>query len=116
MITQLIDATADFNTNSFYNVDVSGWDYVVLQLVTPTGTVTFNTTNDGGVITGSADGNARSAKNWNLCLGTNVATGATASTVAASSMFRFSYIGKYFQITGTAITATLVIISLNKID
>jgi hypothetical protein len=116
MITQLLDVTSDFNANSFYNLDVSGWDYVVLQLVTPTGTVTFNTTNDGGAITGAVDGNARSAKNWNLCFGTNIATGVGASTIAASSMFRFSYIGKYFQITGTAITATAVFITLNKIQ
>lgn len=116
MITQTQDFTTQFNTNSQLNLDVSGWDYIILQLVTPTGTVTFNTTNDGGAITGTVDSNPLSAKNWNLCFGTNIATGVGASSVAASSMFRFSYIGRFFQITGTAITATLVMITLSKID
>jgi hypothetical protein len=116
MITTTFDVTADFNANSAVNLDVSGWDYIIAQFVSPTGTVTFNTTNDGGEITGAVQGNARSAKNWNLCFGTNVATGVGASTIAASSMFRFSYVGRFIQFTGTAITATAVIITLSKIN
>ncbi len=116
MICQLLDLTADFNTGSGINIDVSGWDYIIVQLVSPTGTVTFNTTNDGGAITGVTDGNALSAANWNLCFGTNIATGVGASSIAASSMFRFSYIGHFFQLTGTAVTATKCLIMLSKID
>ncbi len=116
MITITQDFTDKFNANSAVNLDISGWDYVVVQFVTPTGTVTFNSTNDGGAVTGSADPNPESATNWVAVQGKNLNTGSGATTVAASSIFQFSYIGRFLQLTGTAITVTKLIISFNKID
>ena len=60
-VQQRIVITADLNENSIWQGDIGGWDYVVIQLVSPTGTFTFNTTNDSGEEHSVTDGSAISA-------------------------------------------------------
>ena len=116
-VQQRIDVTADLNNNSIWQGDIGGWDYAVVQLVTPTGTFTFNTTNDSADVTGVSDGSAISATNWIAVQGTNLNSGSAVTTLAASGLVRFQGIGQFLQISGAAAAqVTKAIIRLYKIN
>lgn len=115
-VQQRIDVTTDLNNNSIWQGDIGGWDYAVVQLVSPTGTFTFNSTNDANAITGSSDGSAASATNWIATQGTNLNSGSAVTTLATSGMVRFQSIGQFLQISGAAAAqVTKAIIRLYKI-
>lgn len=118
MATQLIqDFTNEFNQNAGdYNFDVGGWDYVVVQLVTPSGAVTFLTSNDSGDITGVSDGSAISAANFIEVQGTNLNSGAAVTSLAASGLVRFQGIGRYLRLQSTAATVVKLLFRYYKIS
>lgn len=114
---RILDITADLNNNSIWQSDIGGWDYAVVQLVSPTGTFTFNSTNDANAITGVSDGSAVSATNWIAVQGTNLNSGAAVSTLAASGLVRLQSIGQFLQIAGAAAaTVTKAFVRLYKIN
>jgi len=108
-ITNTYDYTTKFNADSGVVIDMGGWDNVTVQLVSPSGAVSFNTTNDGGAITGVSDGGAASAANFTAIQGINLASGAAVTTLNATGSVRFNNVGKYLQLTGSSVTATKVI-------
>lgn len=115
-ISNIQDITNDFNNNSgVWVLDVDSWDYVVVQLVSPSGTVTFKTTNDSGDIQGSGDGNQYSATNFINVQGTDLASGSGVTSLAATGLVKFSGIGKYLQLTSSSATVTKAIVRLYKI-
>lgn len=114
MLSSYIDATDKFNVAGTFVQDVGEWDWVTVQLVTPVGTTTFNSTNDAGAITGISDGTPPSATSWIAVQGTNLNSGVAGTTIAASGLMRFAVIGKYLQISGTS--AAKVLIKLSKIE
>src|SRR3990167_2612270 len=101
-VQKILDITSELNNNSIWQSDVGGWDYAVVQLVSPTGTFTFNSTNDSGAITGVSDGSSVSAANWIAVQGTNLNSGSAVTTLATSGIVRFQSIGQYLQISGAA--------------
>ena len=118
-LTRLLDLTGDFNavTNPSVRIDISGWDWIVVQLVQPTGTVTFSATNDAGAIEGVTDGNATSSLNYLSVQGTDLTSGTSVTTSGASSLTRFGVIGKFFRLSASgAITAGKVLVYLFKIS
>jgi hypothetical protein len=117
-LTRLLDLTAQFNASSTVavNIDLSGWDYAVAHIISPTGTVTFNTTNDAGAIEGTTDGNAVSAVNWVAVQGTNLNSGTAVTTLAASGIVRFAVIGKFLQFSASSVTVTKLLVNLFKIS
>ena len=116
-VQRIVDITNELNDNSIHNMDVGGWDNVVVQLVSPTGTFTFNTTNDSGAITGSSDGSSLSATNWIACQGVNLNSGSAVTTLAASGLVKFTVIGQYLQLTAPGgAQVTKAIIRLYKIN
>lgn len=114
MISQYLDLTADFNADGLATIDVGEWDYIVVQLVAPVGTTTFNTSNDSGAVQGVTDGNAASATNFLAVQGTNLTNGSAITTIAAAGIIKFTVIGKYFQLSGTS--AGKVLVKLSKIE
>lgn len=107
-LTRLLDLTPDINaTNPNVKIDVSGWDYVVVQAVLPGVTITVSATNDAGAIEGTTDGNAVSSLNYVAVQGTNLNTGAAATTITGSSITRFGVVGKFMQF--SAIGAPVVV-------
>lgn len=115
-VQQRVDITADLNNNSIAQLDIGGWDYAVVQLVTPTGTFTFNTTNDANDVTGVSDGSAISATNWIATQGTNLNSGSAVTTLATSGIVRFQGVGQFLQITGAGgAQVTKAIVRLYKI-
>ena len=116
-VSTIIDVTRDFNADALVKLDVSGWDYIVVQLVSPTGTVTFSSTNDSGAVQGVSDGNASTAINFIATQGTNLNSGAATTTLAASGLVRFASIGSFLQLSGAdLVTCTKILIQLYKIN
>ena len=113
-VSRIIDLTNEVNDNSIAVVDVGGWDYSVVQLVSPTGTFTFNSSNDSGAITGVSDGSSASATNWIAVQGTNLNSGSAVTTLAASGLVRFTVIGQYLQLSGGSAQVTKAIVRLYK--
>lgn len=116
-VSRIVDITNDLNNNSIAVLDVGQWDNAVVQLVSPTGTFTFNSTNDSGAITGVSDGSSASATNWIAVQGTNLNSGSAVTTLAGSGIVRFAVIGQYLQISGAAAAqVTKAIVRLYKIN
>lgn len=117
-LTRLLDLTADFNAVSpaAVNIDISNWDYVVVQAVGLSGTVTVKATLDAGAIAGTTDGNAISAQNWIAVQGTNLNTGSAVTTMTAAGLVRFGVVGKFMQFSGTGVTITGLFVYLFKIS
>lgn len=116
MITENIDYTTEFNANSKLNLDMSGWDYAVVQIQTPSGAISFNGTNDSGAITGVSDGNARTATNWQAVQGINTATGTGATSTSGNGIFKFTYPSRFLQFIGSSVTVTKIIVSFTQIN
>jgi hypothetical protein len=110
------DLTTTFNANGVAQVEIGEWDYVIVQVVGPSGAINFNATNDGGAVTGQTEGNATSATNWYAVQGTNQATAATATSVSANGSFKFGVVGKYLQLTGAGVTVTKLLLYQFKIS
>lgn len=116
MSVQIVfDLTADFNADSLVQIDTGGYDYSVVQLVSPTGSVSFKHTNDSGDVQSVSDGNATSATNFVAVQGVNLADGSGVTSLAASGLVRFQSYGRYLQLSGTSVTATKVLVRLYKI-
>lgn len=113
-VQQIIDVTQDLNNNNIANMDVGGYDYAVVQLVAPVGTISFFTTNDSGAVTGVSDGNAESSTNYIAATGVNVATAANVTSLAVAGLVRFQGIGQYLRLSGG--TATKALVRLYKIN
>lgn len=111
----VLDVTADFNAGSSVKLDTGGFDYSIVQLVNPSGSVAFTHTNDSGDIQGVSDGSAVSATNFVAVQGTNLASGAAVTSLAASGLVRFEHYGRYLQLAGSSVTADKVLVRLFKI-
>ncbi len=116
MISQYLDLSNEFNATSNVILDIGEWDYIIVQLVNPSGTVSFLTSNDGNAIQSVSDGSAASAINFVAIQGTNLATGSAITSIAAAGIIKFTVMGKYFQLLGTSITADKVLVKLSKIE
>lgn len=116
MLSSYLDVTDLFNLNSGWVGDIGEWDYVTLQLVNPSGAVSFNTSNDSGAIQGVSDGSAASATNFTSVQGTNLASGSAVTSLNASGEVKFTVAGRYLQLTGTTVTADKVLLKLSKIE
>jgi len=118
LATSLVrDITTEFNDGSGYVLDTNGWDYVIVQIVTSTGAVSFTATNNGGDVQGSTLGNQYSATNFATIAGQDLA--ATASTtyitsVAANGLIRFDFPPQFLKLAGSSVTAAKVIVKLHK--
>lgn len=103
--SKVIDATDSFNvTGSFYQ-DVSGWDSAVVQIVTPSETISFKTTNDDNAVLGDLLPAPEVPTNWLAVEGVNLADKTNVSSVNASANVAFGIIGKYLQLVGATVAA-----------
>jgi hypothetical protein len=112
-LSTVIDVTSDFNVAGLKNIDVSGWDWVTVQLVGPAAAVTFNGSNDDGSVTGALQGGPLQATNFTAIQGINLNTGVGATTGAVAGLWRFPVISRFLQLSGT--TATKILVYLSKI-
>jgi hypothetical protein len=115
-IQSVVDITLDLNNNSIANLDVGGFDYAEVQLVSPTGTFSFFTSSDAGAITGVSDGSAASATNFTVLSGIDLATAAAATTLATSGIVKFLNMAQFLRISGDAVQVTKAFVRLYKIN
>lgn len=104
-ISNVIDATSEFNKRGTYFQDLSGWDAAVVQIVTPSETISFTTTDDDGSITGQLLPSPVVPLNWYTVEGIDVATKANVASVSATSVVEFGTIGRYLQLAGATVIA-----------
>lgn len=116
-VQQRLEITEDLNNNSLATLDVGGWDYAEVQLVTPTGTFSFLTSSDANEITGVSDGSAASATNFTAVSGINLATATGVTSLATSGIVKFSNLAQFLRISGAGgAQVTKAIIRLYKIN
>ena len=117
MISFVKDLTSTFNSNGAIVFDIGAWNYITLQTVTNSATLSFYVTNDGGAIEGSTSDEPDTAANFFAFLGTNLTAGTTATTLSNGSGATFSFPSgvKYLKVSGGG-TVTKMILHLSKIS
>jgi hypothetical protein len=105
-VSKIIDATNSFNDGGYYIQDLSGWDSAVVQFVTPSAAVSFYTTNDDGAVQSQLLPSPEVPGNWDVVLGTNLATKVDASTTISNAIYEFGIIGKYLLLEGASTTTS----------
>lgn len=118
-LTRLLDLTPEINaTNPTVKIDVSNWDYVIVQAVTPGVTITVSATLDAGAVEGVTDGSALSSLNYVAVQGTNLNSGTSVTTITASGLTRFGVVGKFMQFsaTGSPVVVGKLLVYLFKIS
>jgi hypothetical protein len=113
-LATVLDISIDFNADGIATIDLSSWDWAVVQLVSPSGTVNFLASNDDGAQTGIQQGNSSLATNFTAVQGVNLATGVGATSANASSLFRFPIVGRFLQLSGGQ-PASKILVYLQKI-
>lgn len=102
-----------FNASNEIILDVSGWEFVVAQFVSPSGTINITATNnDGGSST--VTGGPATAADFTAVQATKLADGTAVTAVAAAGLYRLGVVGRFIKFGGTAAAATGVYISLTK--
>src|ERR1022692_3892022 len=115
MINRTLDVTTAFNANGNANIDLAGWDYCVVNIITPLAAVFFNGTNDSNAKTGISDGSAYTAITWQPEALTNLATGLTATSTAGTGLFKLTVGARFLQLVSST-TASKVLIDLSTIN
>lgn len=115
-LSQSLDLTSAFNSNGKIQIDISGWDTVLVQIQTPSGTINFNGTNNPGAVAGVSDGNAATAIQWQPVSLTNTATNTGSVSTATNGIFKGNVLSRFLQLIGSAVTVNSLVISLSKIS
>jgi hypothetical protein len=97
-ISKVVDATNSFNVNESYYQDLSGWDDVVVEVVNPTSSIGFNTTNDNGYVNGILMPAPQIPTNWVEVIGIDLLDNSDVSIVDTTSNVLFGAIGQFLQI------------------
>jgi len=113
-LSNTLDVSTEFNRDNGHVSDMSGWDYAIITLVSPSGTISLTATNDGGGITGVTDGNSLSALNFTAVQGIKLSDG-SAVTVAAAGQTKVINSGRYLKVGGASAAATKAIIEYFKV-
>jgi len=111
-----VDITTEFNADNGYVADMSGWDNIVAQFVSPSGTISITATNDGGAVEGTTDGNSSLAANFQTVQATKLSDGTAVTTVAAAGLFRVGVVGRFLKFGGASAAATKVILMYHKVS
>lgn len=103
------DVALPFNT--VYNItqDVSGWDSVTVQTVSPmTGSIYVYGTNDGGSQLGVTQGNASLAINFNPIQATNLSTGTATLVISAAGSYKVPVNNQFLRLQGNPTTGATI--------
>lgn len=114
-LSKTFEVTAEFNANNGSIIDMSSWDTLVIQFVSPSGTINVTATNDDGSITGSVQGNGLTATNFQTVQATKLSDGTSVTAVSVAGLYKVGIVGKFVQFGGASAAATKVIAELSKI-
>jgi hypothetical protein len=102
----VVDATDSFNSGVPFFQDVSGYNEAVIQVINPSESISFFTTNDDGSVTGQLKPVPNQPINWLLLRGFDLRTGTGVTSVAASANITFNDFAKFIGIFVSTITST----------
>ncbi len=105
-ISNVIDATNSFNTTGSYYQDLSGWDFAVVQFVSPSEEISFFTSNDDGAQTGQLLPAPEVPVNWIAIPGVNLTDKSSIASISVDGLVQFAIIGKYLLLQGANGTTT----------
>jgi hypothetical protein len=116
MLAQYLDLSLELNKNNFAIVELSNWDYCVIQVVNPSGTINLTATNDSGAVQGQTDGNYKLSTNYTTIQATKLSDGTDVTALATAGQYRVDVVGRYLKIGGASAAATKLLIMLAKIS
>lgn len=98
-------------------VDVGGFEHLTIQVIGLSGTCTIAASNNGGGITGSTDDSPRNATDFTSVQAINLTTGAAATAVTGTTLFRISPVAfRYLRLgDGSSFAATKVLIQSSTV-
>jgi|GEM_PF-4889420 len=116
-VSTVLDISDDFNADSLAQIDISGWDWIIVQIIgSPSGAIAFKHSNDPNSTTGATIGNALTATNFVAVQLTDLSSGTGVTTTSGAGLFRGGVIGRFFSLSGTSITGvTKILVHLSKI-
>ena len=95
---------------------MSNYDYAVIQMVNPSGTIALTATNNSGAVQGVSDGSIDTAANYVTVQATKLADGTAATSLAAAGLYRVGVVGRYVKLGGASAAADKVLVMLAKIS
>lgn len=100
MLSQYLDISQDLLDNNEAIIDLSNYDYCVLQIAGNTGaSYNYFSTIDSGAIQGVSDGSAVSSINFTSTLSTNLSNNSIEnSNSGTDGLWKFNVIGRYLKI------------------
>lgn len=113
MLSKVLDISAEFNANNRARLDLSGWGNATFQIITPSGTIDFTGTNDGGEETGTLNPSPGASGNFSSIQAINLATGTAVTSASTTGMYKVTINCKYVQIFGTGVTAAKILVFVN---
>ena len=99
-----------FTANSLV-IDISGWDYVVIQAVNPSGTISLTATLNGG-----ASNNTTTAADFTTVQATKLSDGTAVTAIAAAGLYRIPVVGHYLKLSGASAAADAIYVMYAKIS
>ena len=119
----VLDVTNEYNSGSesgtpyLVKLDTGGFDYAVVQFVSPTGDIEFYHTNDSGDIQGVSDGSAVSSVNELPLQGVDLSSGSSVAAAGSSAIVRFQSFGRFLWLNGVgqSSSVTKLLVRLYKI-
>jgi hypothetical protein len=114
MLSKVLDVTTEFNAANRARLDLSGWGIATLQIISPSGTIDFTGTNDGGEETGTLSSSPGTSGNFSSIQAINLATGTATTSTAVTGMYKVTISCKYVQIFGVGVTATKILVFLSS--
>lgn len=116
MISTTLDLTTSFNATNTAQIDVAGWENVIIHMVgTVSGTITFQGSNDGGAITGSVDESPQAAINFSTISATKMSDGTLTTSLASAGLYKLTQPCRYLKFGGASAAATKVLVFLSKV-
>ena len=97
-------------------LDIGEWQTLTIQIVGGSGTRSLLGTNDDGSITGSTNGSALDAANFNAVQAVKLTDGSSVTTITDSALYRIDPVSfKYLQIgDGSTAAGTKVLVFKTK--
>lgn len=118
MLAQYLDLTDEFNANSVAYIELSNYDYAVVQIVAPSDVVYFLSTLDSGAVQGETDGDISTSTNYTSVGCVDLVTQNYVNQSGSSFLGRFDVTGRYLKIDGTdnEVVLSKLLVMLTKIS
>jgi hypothetical protein len=103
-------------TNNKLVIDIGEWQTLTVQIIGGSGTRSLLGTNDNGAITGSTNGSALDAANFNAIQAVKLTDGSSVTAITDTALYRIDPISfKYLQIgDGSTAAATKIMVFKTK--